>query len=140
MASDNQLQDVNRTSLDNIKNLVDSDTIIGTPIETKAGTTLIPISKISVGLATGGVDATNEKPVFGGGGGTGLSIKPIAFMVVYEDGTVELLNLGMQRPADPVETTIGFIDRVPEIVEKIKNLFGKKKSEDTETETEKKEN
>ena len=74
MVSENKLQDVIRTSLENIKNLVDSDTIIGTPIETKAGTTLIPISKISVGLATGGVDATNEKPVFGGGGGTGLSI------------------------------------------------------------------
>ena len=128
MASENKLQDIIKTSLENIRNLVDSDTIIGTAIETKAGTTLIPISKISVGLATGGVDSATEKAVFGGGGGTGLSIKPIAFMVVYEDGSVELLNLGMQRPADPVETTIGFIDKVPEIVEKIKGLFGKKKN------------
>ena len=57
-----------------MRNLVDANTIIGTPIETASGTTLIPVSKISVGLATGGLDGSSthpDKPVFGGGGGTG---------------------------------------------------------------------
>ena len=130
MANENKLQDIIRTSLENIRNLVDANTIIGTPIETSSGTTLIPVSKISVGLATGGMDGSSahpDKPVFGGGGGTGLSIKPVAFMIVYADGRVEIQNLGMQNPPDPLDSAIGFIDRVPELVEKIKALFGGKK-------------
>ena len=87
MASENKLQDIIQTSLENMRNLVDANTIIGTPIETASGTTLIPVSKISVGLATGGLDGSSahpDKPVFGGGGGTGMSIKPVAFMIVWD--------------------------------------------------------
>lgn len=139
MASENKLQDIIQTSLENMRNLVDANTIIGTPIETASGTTLIPVSKISVGLATGGLDGSSahpDKPVFGGGGGTGMSIKPVAFMIVYADGRVEIQNLGMQNPPDPLDSAIGFIDRVPELVDKIKALFGKKRDDKDSDESE----
>ena len=139
MASENKLQDVIRTSLENIKNLVDSDTIIGTPIETKAGTTLIPISKISVGYASGGIDYAGKKDVsnkpnnFGGGGGTGISVTPVAFLVINKNGDVSVLNVNSaapaSAPADAVSTVVGFLERSPDLLEKIRGVFSKKGEE-----------
>ena len=61
MAEENKLQEMIRTSLENIRAMVDANTVVGTPIETPAGTTIIPISKISVGYASGGVDFSAAK-------------------------------------------------------------------------------
>ena len=125
----NNIQEVIQTSLESIRSLVDADTIIGTPIETKAGTTIIPVSKISVGLATGGADSQSVEAktsnTWGGGGGSGLSIVPIAFLVVSADGKVEIANLGMQQPKDPMDQLASFLEKAPLIAEKFKALFQK---------------
>ena len=87
MAEQTKLQDMIRTSLESIRAMVDANTVVGTPIETPSGTTIIPISKISVGYASGGTDSTSKKDgggkmLFAGGGGTGLSVQPVCFIAV----------------------------------------------------------
>ena len=94
----NNLNELVNTALDNLRGLVDTNTVIGTPIVTASGTTVIPVSKISVGIAGGGNDYSqraeqNGKMNFSGGGGTGLTMIPLAFLVVSADGSVELLNI-----------------------------------------------
>ncbi len=140
MANETKLQDLIRTSLENIRNLVDANTVIGNPINTEAGVTIIPISKISVGFASGGLDyAVKNEPVnsvkpknFGGGGGTGISVQPVGFLVVKADGGVDMINLGGKAPADPVGQVTDLIDRAPEIIAKIKEIFVKKAPEGAE--------
>lgn len=138
MASENKLQDIIQTSLQNIASMIDTNTIIGKPIETPQGTIIIPVSKVSMGFATGGLDYSGEgqaaKPQnFGAGGGTGLSINPLGFLVVAPDGSVEMLNVGMKNPTDPIEQLSDLLERSPEIIAKVKALFGKKaKAEDAE--------
>ena len=134
MANENKLQDIIKTSLENIRTLVDANTIIGDPYVTANGVTIIPVSKISVGFATGGLDynGKNENPQpsklqnFGGAGGTGLSIVPVGFIVITATGGVEFINVGMKTPSDPIEQIAGIIERSPEIIEKIKTTFSKK--------------
>ena len=135
-ASENKLEEIIRASLENVRNMVDANTIIGDAINTPSGTTIIPISKITVGFATGGLDfnSKTEAPLkqnFGGGGGTGLNIIPIGFLVVDKDGGVELLNVGMKPSSDPVEQLSELVDRAPEIIAKIKDAF-RKEPEDAE--------
>lgn len=131
MASENKLQDIIQTSMENLRTLVDANTIIGTPIATDVGTTIIPVSKVSVGLATGGLDFNGKNPAptkqnFGGGGGSGLTIQPIGFLVVKGDGSVEMINVG-QTNSSALDQVADVIERTPEIFGKIKAFFGKKK-------------
>ena len=130
MASENKLQDIIQTSLQNLRTLVDSNTIIGDPIQTQSGTTIIPVSKISMGYATGGIDyngkSTSAKQNFGGGGGTGLSITPVGFLTVKADGSVEMVNV-TPAPSGTVEQVADVIERSPEIFAKLKAFFTKNK-------------
>ena len=139
MSSENKLQDVIETSLQNIRTLIDANTIIGTPINTNAGTTIIPVSKVAMGYATGGIDYTGKEATtpsknqnFGAGGGTGLSIQPLGFLIVNADGKVEMLNVGVKNPSDPLEQIASLLERSPEIIAKVKDLFGKDKAKDAE--------
>ena len=90
--NETKLQDVIQTSLQNIKTLIDTNTIIGTPITHPSGTVIIPVSKVAMAYATGGLDYVgktdpNAKPVnFGAGGGTGLTLQPIGFLVINAAG------------------------------------------------------
>ncbi|MBR0443109.1 MAG: sporulation protein YtfJ, partial [Clostridia bacterium] len=118
MASENKLQDIIQTSLQSLRTLVDSNTVIGDPIQTQSGTTIIPVSKISMGYASGGIDYNGKssapKQNFGGGGGTGLSITPVGFLTVKADGSVEMVNV-TPAPAGTVEQVADVIERSPEI-------------------------
>ena len=133
----NKLGEMTRSSLESIRNLLDANTIVGDPIETSSGTCIIPISKISVGYASGGVDyaqkeATAKQGNFGGGGGTGLTVTPVAFLVVSADGNVNILNVNSPAAAAPTDTVsqvVGFIERSPELIERIKAIFQKKNEE-----------
>ena len=131
MANENKLQDIIQTSLESLRTLVDSNTVIGNPINTESGTTIIPISKISMGFASGGLDyngkSTGTKQNFGGGGGTGLSISPVGFLTVKADGSVEIVNIN--APVGTVEQVADVIERAPEIVAKFKALFSKNKKD-----------
>jgi len=129
------------TALENIKKMTDANTVVGEPIKVSGGSTVIPISKISVGFASGGMDFTNKAapekdPNFGGGAGSGFTISPVAFLVVDENGGVNLLNVN--APAAPgkdlVGTISGLVDKAPSMVEKITKLFKKDKDKDNEKE------
>ena len=139
MASENKLQEVVQATLAQIKNMIDADTVIGTPIETAPGTTIIPVSKVCVGFATGGVDYNDKtggaqgKPQnFGAGGGTGITVQPIGLICISKEGRTEFINIGVKTPTDPIEQVVDIIDRSPEIIAKFKNLFAKKSEEKVE--------
>ena len=144
----NNLNELVNTALDNLRGLVDTNTVIGTPIVTASGTTVIPVSKISVGIAGGGNDYSQKaeasgKVNFSGGGGTGLTMIPLAFLVVGPDGSVELLNIAnptggkkgaaaaAPKPASDLGSAIETVlDKGPDAIAKIKDIFTKKKTEE----------
>ena len=114
-------------TLEKIKSMVDSNTIIGNPINMPDGTLILPVSKVSFGFATGGSDfpSKTSKQLFGGGGGAGVSISPIAFLVV-RGNSVRMLQLA--DTSNSVDRAIGMM---PEMVDKVADLFGKNKMNDT---------
>ena len=135
MANENKIPEIIKSSLENIRSIVDANTVVGEPIITQCGTTIIPISKISVGVATGGVDYNSKKEAqprpqnFGGGGGTGLSVSPVGFLVIDSDGDVEFINVSSKGKPDPVDKIADFVERTPDIIAKIKDIFSKEPKE-----------
>lgn len=134
MSETSKLNDVIRTSLENVRSMVDADTIVGTPITTANGTTVIPVSKIFFGFASGGIDYTGKKETpapsakqnFGGGGGSGLTVTPVAFLVISPEGSVEITNINASTaPQDAVSQVISLIEKSPELIAKLKKLFAK---------------
>lgn len=124
-----------RTALENVKSMVDANTVTGTPITTEGGTVIIPVSKVFVGIASGGVDYFGKKSVseknFGGGGGTGVTVSPIGFLVISPKGKVELLNVDAPV-TDPVTKIVDFVENTPELIEKFKKIFPKKDEKATD--------
>lgn len=109
-------------SMKNLRNLVDSDSVIGDPITTPDGTMIIPVSKVSFGFASGGSDFATSSPkdIFGGGSGGGVTIQPLAFLVI-KDGEVKLLHVNAGKT-----TGDHIVNMMPEMVDKISGLFNKK--------------
>ena len=152
MSSENKLQDIIQTSLQNISSMIDANTIIGNPIVTTSGTTIIPISKVSMGFASGGVDyigknmkkvadAAQQKPAalttnFGGGGGTGVTVQPVGFLVISPDGNVQLLNVGPNTAGagDKIDSVANMIERSPDVISKIMAIFKKDDKKTAEAE------
>lgn len=130
------LEGLMKTSMEKIRELVDVNTIIGDAVTSPDGTVIIPISKVSFGFVSGGSDIPSSVPkeVFAGGSGAGVTIKPQAFIVVKRDGDVKLLELGSKD--SPVDS---FIEGIPGLVSKVKELFGKKDEDDENDEEEEKE-
>ena len=130
----NKIEDIIRASLENMRSMVDANTVIGNPYTTPSGTTVIPVSKISMGFASGGLDyfgkqaqksSENSKLAhqnFGGGGGSGLSVSPVGFLVINKDGDVEMINIGISAPSDPIDQIADIIERSPEIISGIKKI------------------
>lgn len=122
--SEHPIQGMMATAMQSIKEMVDVNTIVGTPVETKNGTVIIPISKVSFGFAAGGSDIPSKTDYksdnnFGGGSGAGVSIQPVAFMVVGEN-QVKLL------PVSTSENPVGkIVDYIPDAIDKISNLVTK---------------
>ncbi|MGN0498684.1 MAG: GerW family sporulation protein [Acutalibacteraceae bacterium] len=114
------------TTLEKIKQLIDVDTIVGSPITTQDGTTIVPVSKVSYGFASGGSDIPSKnainKQVFGGGSGAGVSITPIAFIVVNQ-GDAKILRVD----GDSNNTADKIAQAVPQVVDSITGLFKKDK-------------
>ncbi len=120
------------TSIEKIKDLVDVSTIIGDPIKISDTLQVIPVSKVTYGFASGGTDfpSKSNAELFGGGGGAGITISPVAFLVINKDSvTIRYLNAA----EGSVERAIGM---VPDIVDKATEVIGKltKKDKDTTVE------
>ena len=122
--------DLMETTMQKIKEMVDVNTIVGAPITTADGITLIPVSKVSFGFASGGSDfqSKHQQPgrnnSFGGGSGAGVSIVPVAFVVV-KGGTVKMLSIAPEETS----TVSKVIDMVPDVFEKLSDFIGKTKAD-----------
>ena len=117
-----------------LREMVDVNTIVGQPITTPDGITVIPVSKVSFGFASGGSDFSGKNKTtgennFGGGSGAGVNINPIAFLIV-KDGTVRLINVA---PSEH-NSIDSIIELVPEVVDKITGAIDKKKKAPEEPE------
>jgi len=135
--SDNRMGEMIEASLNSLKSVAGGDTIIGTPISTATGTTIIPVSKLSLGYVTGGLDYASKQEKadknFGGGGGSGVSVSPVCFIVIDKEGKVELLNVGDEKSPDPIGDVVGLVERSPELIGKLKSAFKRnKKNRDIE--------
>ncbi len=121
-------------SMEKIRGMVDANTMIGDPIHCADGTTVIPVSKVSLGFASGGSDLPTRtaKEYFAGGAGAGMSVKPEGFLIV-KDGDVRLVQLSMH--ADKTNVALNML---PEIIDKISSLLSKKdknSADDAQAET-----
>ncbi len=137
--TDNRLNEVIQGALAKVKELADTGTVIGAPIDAAAGTKIIPISKVSLGFVSGGIDYLSKHSQtdvrnFGGAGTTGLTVTPVGFLVARESGDVEFLPVTTtaDTPTNIVDSVTALLERSPAIVEKFKNLFGKKKEQTAE--------
>jgi len=125
------ITDLMDTTIQKLRDMVNVNTVIGEAITTPDGTTLIPVSKVTIGFGTGGSDipakgaASSSKSAFGGGGGAGMTILPIAFVVVH-NGNAKILPVA-QNTDSPVEK---IVDAVPELLDKVSELIKKDKSKD----------
>jgi len=134
-------------SLKSLKELSDSETIIGSPITTPSGVTVIPVSKLSMGFVGGGLDYGKKirskpdvkeysqgAPNFGGGGGTGVTLVPVAFLVISAEGNVSVLPITNETSDNALSS---LLERAPALFEKIKTKisFKKKKKEEKNDES-----
>ncbi|MBR5307076.1 MAG: GerW family sporulation protein [Oscillospiraceae bacterium] len=116
------VQEIMASSLEKIRDLVDSNTVIGSPIHTQDGTTILPISKISFGFVSGGTDfaTKTQKDLFGGAASAGGSVTPVGFLVIKE-GSVKLMQL-----AEGGATVDRLINMMPEVIDRIEGFVAKK--------------
>ena len=114
------------TSIEKIKDLVDVSTIIGDPIKISETLQIIPVSKVTYGFASGGSDfpSKNNTQLFGGGGGAGVTINPVAFLIL-KNGEVTLKHITSNDNAAE-----RFVDMVPEVIDKVSSVVSKVKSAD----------
>ena len=133
MDKNHPISELMDTTMQKIREMVDVNTIVGTPIHTEDGVTLIPVSRLSFGFASGGSDfaSKNQEPgagnAFGGGGGAGVSVTPVAFLIVRGDN-VKLLPVA--PPAgSPVDRVV---ELVPEMFDKVTDYLEKNKKEDNQ--------
>ena len=119
------LNDLMRSTMEKIHEMVDTNTIVGQPINTADGVTLIPISKVSFGFGSGGGDYGKGTQNFGGGSGAGVKIDPVAFLVI-KDGVTRVLPVAVP----PASTVDRVIDMVPDLMDKVEKYFDKKKEKD----------
>ena len=120
------------TAIDKIKDMVDCQTIIGDPIDAGDGIKVIPISKVTYGFASGGSDfpTKTSKELFGGGGGAGVTIQPVAFLVINKgEVSVKYICEGSESSAERI------IGMVPDVVNKVGDIINKFSKDGKQDET-----
>ena len=129
--AEHPIQGLMNVTMDKIRQMADSNTIIGKPIKTDDGTTILPVSRISFGFASAGTDFDGKnaanKDLFGGGSGAGVNIQPVAFLVV-KDGCVRTIQL-----ADGSNTIDRALTMLPELVDKVSALLKKEEKKGAAT-------
>lgn len=126
--AENNIGNIMDVTMEKLRSVIDSETIIGKPV-TAGDVTIIPVSKVTFGLASGGSEFPSKKTtakMFGGGGGAGASVSPVCFLVIKGN---EVKVLSANATASPIEKAI---DAVPGIVNTISSLFKKNDSEEFE--------
>ncbi|MDD2497997.1 MAG: GerW family sporulation protein [Desulfitobacteriaceae bacterium] len=128
--SDHPIENLMKTAMESIKEMVDVNTVVGDPVETPDGTVIIPISRVSCGFAAGGGEYETLAPEnkteinklpFGGGSGAGVSVQPMGFLVVGKN-QVRLL------PVDGNMVIDRLIDVAPQVLNQVQSLLGKNKN------------
>lgn len=112
--------DLMETSIAKIRDMVDANTVIGEPITTPDGVTVIPVSRMSFGFASGGNDKNPQSKGIWGGAGAAVRVSPIGFLIV-KDGGVRMLNIS----APAVTTVDRALDMVPELIDRIEAMVEK---------------
>ena len=121
----NDLKSMMVESMEKVKEMVDANNIVGEPITTPDGVTLIPISRLSYGFGCGGGDYGKQTPaMFGGASTAGVKVEPVAFLVV-KDGVTRVLPVGV--PA--VTTAARMVEMVPEVMDRVEHFIDKRKEE-----------
>ena len=122
MEKKNPLDEFLRTTMDKVREMTDTNTIVGQPISTPDGVTLIPISRLSMGIGVGGGDYGKTLPKdFGGGSAAGVKIEPVAFLVI-KDGMTRVLPVAMP----PATTLDRVVEMVPDLMDKVEKYFDRK--------------
>ena len=124
----NPIGELMKTTVDNVRNILKVDTVVGDPIYTPDGITLVPISRISLGFGGGGIELNQKsggghRP-FGGGNATGVKIDPIGFLVIT-DGTIRMINV-----TPPASNTVDrLIDMVPQVMDRVDEFIARQKED-----------
>ncbi|MDL2289466.1 GerW family sporulation protein [Clostridia bacterium OttesenSCG-928-F22] len=125
------IENIMQTTMEQLKGIIDVNTIVGSPVNTLDGATIIPVSKVSFGFASGGGEygksetsyseggTSSTKLPFAGGSGAGVSLNPVAFLVVHTDG-VKLLPVNYHNVWDRV------VENIPDVIRQLKEAFGNK--------------
>lgn len=126
MENTNPIGELMQTTMENVKNILKVDTVVGEPIYTPDGITLVPISRISVGFGGGGVEFGGKKEgearPYGGGNATGVKIEPMGFLVIKE-GNIRMINV-----TPPAITTVDrLIDMVPQVIDRVDEFIERQK-------------
>ena len=118
------LSDLMATTMTKIREMVDSNSIIGETITTPDGVTVIPVSRVSFGFGTGGSDYGKTVDKFGGAGAAGVKIEPVSFLII-KDGVTRVMPVVLPA-VGPVDR---ILDMVPEVMDRVESFVAKKKEE-----------
>jgi sporulation protein YtfJ len=125
MEHETPIKELLNTALRDARTVMDTDTVVGDPICLDNGLTIIPLSKVAMGFASGGLDFPSNRSAsknFGGGGGTGVTVTPIGFLTIYPEGRVEVIPVAPTEMG-PVEQIADMIGRAPEIINRIRAVI-----------------
>lgn len=124
------ISELTDSSMKNLQALIDTNAVIGKAITTEEGITILPVSKVSFGFGTGGSDLpATQKELFGGGTGGGVSITPIAFLVI-QGGSVKVLQI--QSYSSTADRVVGM---VPDVIDRVSGFVSGLGKKDSEAET-----
>ena len=116
------ITDLMQTTMSKIREMVDSNTVVGEPIVTADGVTLIPVSRLSFGFGCGGGDYGKQPDKLGAGAAAGVRVEPMAFLVV-KDGVTRMLPVGT-----PAITTVDrIVEMVPQVMDRVEGFIDKKR-------------
>ena len=125
--SQNKVNEILGASMDKIKQMVDVNTVVGEPVTTPDGTTIIPISRVNYGFAAGGSDLPSKAQpaggLFAGGSGAGITVSPVAFLSISQ-GNVRVVQI--EPYFSPVDRVL---EKIPDIVDMLQGFFNRGKEE-----------
>ena len=134
MQNESSIKEMIKSSLEQVRTIIDADTIVGKQIITPSGVVIIPISKVSMGFASGGLDLPSKSPdrakSFGGGGGTGITVSPLGFLTVSPTGEVDMIPMVTDKPGT-LDQIADLLASAPSMINRVKNFFQKDEDEES---------